>query len=181
MLRDLYDETWKELKCGATEKGHPFRACCLATLENSENIRQRIVNLRKVTSGNTLLFYTDIRSSKIAQIEQNPVASGLFYNSDINLQIFISGKIHLHTDDELWQDHMHKIDGRAINDYNTKSPPGKAIKNPIDVTRTRDINFALLELIPETIEYLKLRAEPNRLRALFTKTTEDWDKTFLIP
>lgn len=181
MLKDLFEETWKELKSGATEKSHPFDVCCLATLENSENTRQRIVKLREVTSANTLLFYTDSRSSKIEQIKQNPTSSGLFYNPAIKLQILVSGKILLHTDDELWQDHRQKIDGRAINDYNTKSPPGKPIKNPVEVTRSRDINFALLELIPDSIEYLKLRAEPNRMRALFTKTADNWDKTFLIP
>jgi pyridoxamine 5'-phosphate oxidase len=105
----------------------------------------------------------------------------LFYNYRIHLQLLIRGIIKVHTNDELWQDHCMKIEGKSINDYNTKYPPGKKINNPLDVKRTKDIHFALLELIPESIEYLKLRDEPNRVRALFTKENDEWNKTFLIP
>lgn len=181
MLRDLFTETWKELECGANEKNHPFRVCTLATFENSEAIKQRMVNLRKITSRRTLLFYSDSRSSKIGQIENNPLGSVVFYNPASQLQIFLRGSISIHTRDEIWQDHMLKIDGRAVNDYNTMSPPGKKIKNPISVRRTENLNFAVLELIPDTIEYLKLRAEPNRLRAVFNKTEDNWEMTFLVP
>lgn len=181
MLNDLLNEIWRELEAGAGNNDHPYRTCSLATLAKSQSVRQRNVNLRELTGRQTLLFYTDARSAKIDQLTNSPFASVLFYNPDTNLQVTISGKVKIHTDDELWQEHKMKIEGRAVNDYNTKSPPGKKIKNPMDVRRTTDINFALLELIPDTIEYLKLRAEPNRLRALFEKDGENWEQTFLIP
>lgn len=181
MLKDLYAETWKELECGAKEKGHPYNYCSLATLEQPEAIKQRMVNLREVTSRRTLLFYTDSRSSKVSQIEKNSGGSALFYDPRVQLQIFVRGKIKVHNRDEIWQDHYLKIDGRSVNDYNTTSPPGKKIKNPISVRRSDELNFLVLELVPETIEYLKLRAEPNRLRAIFTKVGDSWDMTFLVP
>lgn len=181
MLTDLFKETWRELESGATSNDHSFSRCSLGTLESTEKVGQRTVNLREVTKNKTLLFYTDVRSAKVEQLEQRPLASALFYNPIINLQVTISGKVKIHTDDELWQDHRMKIEGRAVNDYNTKSAPGKKIKNPVDVQRTTELNFAVLELIPENIEYLKLRVEPNRLRALFKKNGENWDMTFLVP
>lgn len=181
MLNDLLNEIWRELEAGAKTKDHPFNTCALATLGKTQRVRQRTVNLRELTTRHTLLIYTDARSAKMEHLENNPRASVLFYNPAINLQVTISGKVKIHTDDELWQEHKMKIDGRSVNDYNTKSSPGKKIKNPMDVSRTTDINFALLELVPETIEYLKLRTEPNRLRALFEKDAEGWEKTFLIP
>lgn len=181
MLNDLFTETWKELECGAKEENHPFNICSLATFVTPTQIKQRFVNLRKLTKNNSLLFYTDIRSSKMSQIEANPAASVVFYNYLLHLQIFLRGQIITHTNDKLWEDHRLKIDGRSVNDYNTKYPPGKKIKNPMAVTRTNDLNFAVLELVPEGIEYLKLRAEPNRLRAQFIKKEEEWEKTFLIP
>lgn len=181
MLNDLFKETWKELECAVKENTHPFRVCSLASLESPELIKQRMVILREVTPENNLLFYTDIRSAKIAQLETNSYASVLFYNPKIKLQVFIRGTVTIHTNDELWQDHQLKIEGKSINDYNTQSPPGKRIKNPLKVQRTNQLNFALLELIPQTIEYLKLRSEPNRLRAIFIKTGEQWDKSYLIP
>lgn len=181
MLKDLFTETWKELECGAKEKGHSYNYCSLATFEDPSAIKQRMVNLREITPRRSLLFYTDSRSSKVGQIEKNASGSALFYNPGVQLQIFVRGKIKVHNRDEIWQDHYHKIDGRSVNDYNTISPPGKKIKNPISVRRSDELNFLVLELIPETIEYLKLRAEPNRLRAVFTKVEDNWDMTFLVP
>lgn len=181
MLIDLYQETWKELECGIKVKGHPFKACSLATSDAQIGVRQRIVILREITENKSLLFYTDLRSGKIDQIKKHPESSALFYNPIKKLQIFLHGKIEIHCDDEIWEDHRVKIDGKAINDYNTKYPPGKTIKNPVDVIRTNDLHFAVLELIPDTIEYLKLKAELNRLRAIFKKTEDNWDKTYLVP
>ncbi len=181
MLIDLFNESWKELEAGANSKGHPFKICSLATLENSHSIRQRTVIFRGLTQERNLLFYSDIRSSKIKQLEQFPSASVLFYNEQAKLQLFVRGIIRVHIDDELWQDHKMKIDGRSINDYNTKLPPGKPIKNPIDISRTKDLNFTVLEMIPQNMEYLKLRAEPYNVRASFKKNGIEWEKTYLVP
>lgn len=181
MLIDLFQETWKELECAAKEPMHPFRVCSLATVTNKGVVKQRIVNFRKLTSSKSLLFYTDSRSAKVNQLQNNPSASVLFYNPIINLQIYISGKVTVHTNDTLWEDHRLKIEGKSINDYNTKYPPGKKIKNPVAVKRTKELNFALLELRPEFIEYLKLKIQPNRVRAVFKKNEEEWEKTFLVP
>ena len=181
MLIDLFNETWKELEDGATKYGHPFRTCSLATSGISGGIQQRTVNLRELTKEKTLVFYTDLRSAKIEQIKKNPKVSVLFYNPFIQLQIFLCGIIKIHSEDSLWDDHIVNIEGRSINDYNSLYAPGKPIKNPIEVTRTKDINFAVLELIPDTIEYLKLRDEPNRIRAIFNLKDNVWEKTFLTP
>lgn len=181
MLIDLYKETWKELECATKVKGHPFKYCSLATLDGSSGVRQRTVILRQLTENRTLIFYTDLRSGKIGHLRKTPIASALFYNSITKLQVFIKGEIEIHCDDEIWEDHKLRIEGKAINDYNTLYPPGKPIKNPVDVNRTKNLNFAVLELKPDFIEYLKLKAELNRLRAVFHKKNEDWEKTYLVP
>jgi pyridoxine/pyridoxamine 5'-phosphate oxidase len=181
MLIDLFNETWRELGDGTKKYGHPFRTCSLATAEVSVGIRQRTIIFRELTKKKTLLFYTDLRSTKIEQINKNPDGSVLFYNPSIQLQIFICGKIKIHSEDSLWNDHFMNIEGRSINDYNTQYAPGKPIKNPIAVTRTKDLNFAVLELIPDTIEYLKLREEPSGIRAIFKLQDQEWNKTFLVP
>lgn len=181
MLIDLFQETWKELEAVAKDPKNPFRVCSLATYEEGEGIKQRMVNFRELTSSRSLLFYSDARSAKINHLRKTPEASVLFYNPIIRLQVFIRGKMQIHTHDELWETHRLKIEGRAINDYNTLYAPGKKIKNPVSVTRTTDLNFALLELQPDVVEYLKLREEPNRLRAIFRRNQDEWEKTYLVP
>lgn len=169
------------MQCAAKEPKHPFTVCSLATITKNGDVKQRTVNFRKLTSSRSLLFYTDSRSAKVSHLHNNPSASVLFYNPVIQLQIYISGKVIIHTHNSLWEDHRLKIEGKSINDYNTKSPPGKKIKNPVSVKRTTDLNFALLELRPDFIEYLKLKIDPNRVRAIFKKNEEEWEKTFLVP
>lgn len=181
MLNDLFGETWRELKCGYEDKGHPYKSCCFATLDLSGNIKQRTVILREVTEDKTLLFYTDVRSDKIGHLRKNPVASVLFYNPKNKLQIYLCGNIRIHEDTQIWTEHFLSIEGRSLNDYNTEDAPGKPIKNPIDLRRTKKINFAVIEFIPECIEYLKLRQEPNRIRAYFELRDQEWKKTFLVP
>tara|TARA_R100000935_G_scaffold58144_2_gene94119 strand:+ start:262 stop:813 length:552 start_codon:yes stop_codon:yes gene_type:complete len=181
LIEDLFKETWKELEQAPSTPDHPFSLGCLATNDINGAIKQRLLIFRKLTSQQNLLFYTDSRSTKIDQLHKNAGASVLFYNPVLHLQIFISGTIVIHKQGKLWDDHRGKIEGRSLQDYNTQYAPGKHIKNPLGVKRTEDLNFALLELKPEVIEYLKLRIEPNRLRALFTKKEEGWEKTFLIP
>ena len=181
MIADLFNETWKELEQAPETADHPFQLCSLATKEADGGIKQRMVNFRKLTSQKNLLFYTDSRSGKIDQLYKDPTASVLFYNPILQLQIFIGGSIIVHTQGKLWDDHRLRIEGRSINDYNTQYAPGKIIKNPLEVKRTEELNFALLEFKPEIIEYLKLRLEPNRLRAIFKKTEEGWEKCFMIP
>lgn len=181
MLDDLFNEAWVELNSAASDREHPFRLCSLATCEDSGKIRQRTVALREVTESNSLLFYTDLRSWKIKHLEKSPEGSVLFYDRLTALQVFIQGSFEIHTNSKTWKQHKGKVEEKSIYDYNTKYPPGKVIKNPFNVNRTDDINFAVLELKPNVIEYLKLKPDTNHLRALFKKEEDTWEKCFLVP
>lgn len=181
MLDDLFIEAWEELNSAASDREHPFRLCSLATCEEPGKTRQRTVALREVTESKSLLFYTDIRSWKIKQLENIPQGSVLFYNQKIALQVFIQGNFKIHTNSKIWKQHVGKVEGKSIYDYNTKYPPGKVIKNPFNINRTDDINFAVLELTPNVIEYLKLKPDTNHLRAMFSKEEDNWEKHFLVP
>jgi len=181
MLNDLFQEAWKELKLASSSKEHPFNYFSLATAGKNASVRQRTVILRGVTENKSLLFYTDLRSTKIKQIRSNAKANGLFYNPKTQLQLIIKGTIIIHTDDDAWEEHKDKIDGRAVNNYNTLFPPGKPIKNPLKVERTNKLHFALLEFVPARIEYLKIKEDSNHLRARFRLEEGTWKETFLVP
>ncbi len=181
MLNDLFHEAWAALKIAASGKEHSFNCCSLATMGKNLTIRQRTVILRGITEEKSLLFYTDLRSTKIRQILTNSNANGLFYDPKTQLQLIFKGKIVIHTDDELWEEHRDKIDGKSINNYNSLLPPGKPIKNPFTVERTQRLNFALLEFKPIRMEFLKLKEDSNHLRARFRLDDGIWKQTFLVP
>ncbi|TVZ28027.1 pyridoxine/pyridoxamine 5'-phosphate oxidase [Gillisia sp. Hel_I_86] len=181
MLNDLFQEAWTALKFAASGKEHPFNYCSLATAGKNGTTRQRTVILRGVTEEKSLLFYTDFRSTKIKQLKQNPKANGLFYDPKNQLQLIIKGNILIHTDDDAWEEHKDKIDGKAINYYNTLLPPGKPIKNPFSVERGKKLHFGLLEFKPVRMEFLKIKQDSNHLRARFRLDEGIWKQTFLVP
>lgn len=181
MLNDLFQEAWKSLNTAVSAKEHPFQFCSLATHGKNKNVRQRTLILREVTEEKSLLFYTDLRSNKIKQIKQNPKANGLFYDPKTQLQLVFKGNILVHTDDEIWEGHRDKIDGKSVNNYNTLLAPGKPIKNPLLVERTELLHFGLLEFKPVRLEYLKLRQDSTHLRARFRLDEGIWKQTFLVP
>jgi pyridoxamine 5'-phosphate oxidase len=181
MLNDLFQEAWKALNIAASGKEHPFNTCTLATVGKNAAVRQRTIAFRGITEDKNLLFYTDLRSTKIKQIEHNPKASVLFYDPKTHLQLVFNGDILIHTDDELWEEHKNRIDGKSINNYNSLLAPGSPIKNPFTVERTEDLNFGLLEFKSVRMEYLKFREDSYHLRARFRLDEETWKQTFLVP
>ena len=181
MLNDLYQEAWKALNVAASGKEHPFNFCTLATIGKNASVRQRTIILRGITEEKSLLFYTDLRSTKIKQIKNNSKANTLFYDPRTQLQLIIKGTILVHTNDENWEEHRDKIDGKSVNNYNTLLAPGKPIKNPLRVERTDKLHFGLLEFVPVRMEYLKLKEDSNHLRARFRFVEGVWKQTFLVP
>ncbi|HSM63677.1 MAG TPA: pyridoxamine 5'-phosphate oxidase family protein [Gillisia sp.] len=181
MLNDLFQEAWKALNLAASGKENPFNFCTLATLGKNASVSQRTVILRGITEDKSLLFYTDLRSTKIKQIQRNPKANCLFYDPKNQLQLIFKGEIIIHKDDEIWEEHKDRIDGNSINNYNSLLAPGKPIKNPFTVERTETLNFGLLEFKPVRMEYLKLKEDSNHLRARLLLDKGIWKQTFLVP
>jgi len=181
MINDLFNEALEELQIAVKKADHPFRYCSVASCDTADNLRQRTMVLRELTEDENLLFYTDSRSVKIKHFNQNPNVSVLFYHPQKNLQLILKGKIKIYKNNEDYHNHKSNIEGKAVNNYNTRLAPGKKLNNPFNISRTTDLYFALLELRTESIEFLKIRKDPNHLRALFTKVDGEWEKTFLVP
>ena len=181
MLRDLLNEAWGTLDKALIEKDHEFIHCSLATQHGTTEVQQRIVILRGITSSKNLLFYTDLRANKIKQLKENSKSSALFYDSKNKLQVIFNGLVHIHTNNEEWETNRNKIDGNAINNYNSFLAPGKPIKDPFSIKRTKKIHFGVLEFEPYRMEILKLRQDFNHLRARFRLVDGEWKKTYLVP
>ncbi|MGB8706167.1 MAG: pyridoxamine 5'-phosphate oxidase family protein [Gillisia sp.] len=181
MINDLFKEAITELKSAVKQNDHPFRYCSVASCDSAENLRQRTMILRDITDNEHLLFYTDSRSIKIKHFKVNTHVSVLFYDPKNNLQLVIKGKMKVYKNNEDYHYHKSNIEGKAVNNYNTRLAPGKKLNNPFNISRTTELHFALLELETQSIEFLKIRKDPNHLRALFTRKEKDWEKTFLVP
>lgn len=180
-MPDLLQNARNELVNGTVKKGHPFRYFTLAT-QNGQVPALRTVVLRKVQSNFVLVIYTDSRSRKIVELGLNPIVSVLFYHPVKLLQISISGRAKIILKGTEYEEAWNSIPLKSRKDYTTIQSPSRPIKSPDAVSYDNEVpNFALIKIIPETIEYLQLK-RPNHLRALFTKNEkEEWEGSFLCP
>jgi pyridoxamine 5'-phosphate oxidase len=152
----------------------------LATNENGKP-RQRTVVLRKTLLDLSLVIFTDKRTQKIKDIQNNSEFSALFYDSKKLLQIRVEGKAELITDKEQIATYWHTVQQESKKDYTTSIAPGTPIKNPEEVSYELNENyFCPVKLVPNTIEYLRLN-RPNHLRVLFSRIDADWSGEFLVP
>ena len=160
MKNQLLEEVRQELLNGPSKKRHPFRYFTLATIKNGEP-KQRTVVLRKTLEDLSLVFYTDKRTAKIKDLQNNASFSALFYHPKKLLQIRIEGKAALITDKELIAKYWHTVQSSSRKDYTTDKAPGTPIKNHDNVEYESEENyFCPVKLIPNS------KKLPYKLRIL---------------
>lgn len=171
----------KDFNGALVHKKHPFRYFTLATADEEGAPRLRTVVLRAVDKNLTMTVYTDKRSEKIIHIEENKKVSMLFFDTSRLLQIIVKGTAHKITNDRELHEIWEKIPPKSRKDYTTDPAPGKEIKDPGEVDYiTNDHFFTALRLVPEEIEYLRLK-RPNHIRARFKMENEEWKGVYLVP
>lgn len=175
------EHTWHELNKGITVNSHPFRFCTLATSIDKNELKQRTLVLRSITEDKTLVFYTDFRSDKVAQILRNAAGSLLFYHPQKGLQLSLKGKVTILTNGLVWEKHIKNIDQTAKDDYNTLNAPGTVLENPEKLERNSKLNFCVLEFEISTIDYLQLNRDQDHIRLIFNNTANKWKGNFVVP
>jgi len=178
MLSEIFKDNINEIKFGYLKRKHANKYCSLASVyQNKPQIRT--VVLRDMTEGYNLMFFTDERSDKVKQYQDNPNAEVLFYNPKKLLQIKVGGKIKRLQNQERLNHYKQKIQGASQKDYSTLKKPSTPIKNPDNIDYGDELNFAVLELQTEYIESLQLK-RPNHIRCLFERK-DNWKGQFLVP
>ena len=117
----------------------------------------------------------------MADLQNTPSCSALFYHPKKLLQLRIRGTAEIITDQSQIATYWHTVQEASKKDYTTSSAPGSPIKNPDAVTYMEEENhFCPVKIIPSSMEYLQLK-RPNHLRVLFTRADDDWKGAFLVP
>ncbi len=181
MMDQYLEKAQDELQKGVHKKGHPFRYVTMGTVSLDTKAALRTVVLRQVTDEGYFRIYTDGRSDKIAQINNHPYVTLLWYHPKKLMQISITGKAHIITDSNELQKYWSGVQPSSRKDYTTVKAPGSEISNPDEVSYLDQGNFfTILEIRPETMEYLELK-RPNHIRIAFTKEDDSWEGTFINP
>ncbi|MBY5952063.1 pyridoxamine 5'-phosphate oxidase family protein [Algoriphagus marincola] len=182
---DTLEEIWQavkhELHRGALDAKHPFHWVNLGTVPG-EFPSVRTVVLRIVNEDLNFFVYTDYRSEKCSDLQQNPNASLHFYHPKKQVQVRVKTLAKLHFQDDLAKEIWKAIPAHRRSEYTATQAPGTPISSPQEGWNQGDLEnhfFCVLELEPLEIEVLQLRRE-GHLRLMFSKDM-DWKGAWLVP
>lgn len=177
----FFEELSQEIHNGVNKHGHPFRYITMATVGSNTMPRLCTVVLREVSESLRLTIYTDSRSIKINNLKANNQISLLMYHPKKLLQVKIEGVAELVNNEARLKNTWNNTPPNNKREYITTDCPSSKISNPGDIEYLEDNNFfAMIEIVPKKIEYLKLK-RPNHIRVAFEKEKSGWNSTFLVP
>lgn len=189
------EQVFTLLNAASGERGHAMRLGVFATVDGDGHPRARFVVIRDFDRTRmTVNLLTDVRTPKVEELRANPRAEFVFYDTETAVQLRLSGRVTVHSDDAVADDKWAKTDAAGRFNYLTYAAPGSVVDAP---TSGRDAidgrkptieegeagreNFALLRLEIVEIDWVLLAPSGHR-RAKFTfgddgAETADW----LIP
>lgn len=129
-LAEIEADCWQRMVNGALQSNHPYHHPVVAN-PNTNELSMRTVVLRDASSvAKKLTFYTDIRTGKWLELQQNPAIGWLFYDQEKRIQIRASGKASLHQNDELANDAWRNTKAHSRKNYSCSLSPSAEIIIP---------------------------------------------------
>ena len=180
-LDDIKFAMLNALKRASSDNKSAFRYIIFNTISKGFP-NSRYVVLRKFKIETQELFiYTDFRSTKISEIQENPLVSVLAYDKQKNCQIKLKGEISIHHEDEIALEHWNSLHG-GKESYNTEKKPGAEVNSLKEAHQMKsefdDVYFAVIVLKVSQAEILQLNKE-GHIRALFD--FEEGKSSYLVP
>lgn len=171
-LGQIHAACWQQLDAASRTRGHNLRVLGLATVDASGLPALRSVVLREVdAAARTLMFFTDARSPKVAQIVAQPMAQMLGWCASLSWQLRISARLEVATDGLALSSRWARLKLKpAAQDYLSPLPPGTPLAGPpgpppAPVRESRG-HFAIVTASVLAIDWLELHREGHR-RAQF--------------
>jgi hypothetical protein len=172
---------WHELERAVNERSHgnphPWRVGVLAT-RDGDSVDARSVVLRELdTASRTLLVYTDARSPKAQQIEQDGRGTLVLWSAALGWQVRLRVALTLNTSGLAVLSRWARLKlTPAAHDYLSPVPPGTpldTLPKPAHPKRESREHFAVIAAEVEGIDWLELDARGHR-RAVFDGGTARW-------
>ncbi|HEY9538329.1 MAG TPA: pyridoxamine 5'-phosphate oxidase family protein [Kiloniellaceae bacterium] len=195
-LGAVLGECWHLLCDGAADPQHDFHLAALATQHAGFGCALRTVVLRKVDSeARELWFYTDLRSRKIGEIQDDPRIALLFHSLSDDTQLRVQAEATIHHSDALAEAAWRALKPRQRRDYLVSGPRGlpwawatsglpAAFENrdpSVTESEAGRLNFAVVVCRMRQMDWLFLTPYGHR-RASFAWTAEGRLQTsWLVP
>lgn len=166
---------WHQLDAAAHDREHAWRSPVLATADG-DGADARTVVLREVDAARReLVFYSDARSAKVAQLGARPQASALFWSRPLGWQLRVRLSIELETDGLAVTARWARVKlSPNAGDYLSAIAPGEPLQRsgatPPAAARAA---FAVLTGRVRAIDWLELHPTGHR-RAAFDAQGARW-------
>lgn len=178
---NLLPYTKAEFQLSNTEKGHPFRYFYLSTF--GEFPETRTVVSRGISNELKITFFTDSRTPKVEQIQDNAKVSALFYHPGKQLQIRLYGTASLLTRRDEGYDAYHKqvmSNADWTKDYTSVNVPGAPKKDEGTIIYGNTINLTVVKIQPIKLDIVLLGSKQHHRSKC--KLVEDiWTETVVVP
>lgn len=131
----------------------------LTSINADQKPQARTLILRELDSALKILyFFTDSRSDKVKQWQNNPYSEALAYCDESLLQIRLGGSIEVLEKGDIFDEALSKLKTHQYKDYNGVQPPGSPWRaNNSD--SNKELNFSVIRLKCNQIEVLEIKPE----------------------
>jgi hypothetical protein len=165
---------WQELLFAAQQADHEWRTMALGTVAGDE-AQVRTVVLREVDSAaRELVFFTDARSPKVAQMRQRPNGTLLCWSSRLGWQLRLRVTLDVQTSGLQVSSRWARLKlTPAAQDYLSPLPPGSPVADRFEPERASRSHFAVVVASVLSADWLELHADGHR-RALFGPAGGQW-------
>ena len=181
---------WAMIGRGVADRRSAFHTPVVATVDETGAPSQRVMVLRAADgAARTLRLHTDLRSEKLVHIGEQPRVSIAFYDASAKLQLRLGAHAHIHAQDAIADQAWLNSRPQSRLCYEQAVAPGAPVAAPLPelpanarVALADDgrLNFAVLIMVVEAIEWLYLAIEGHR-RARWVWKDERWQGTWLAP
>jgi pyridoxamine 5'-phosphate oxidase len=172
-LAALHERLWEELDSAVRDKTHAWRTPVLATVGGHAGADARVVVLREVEVTNrSLVFFTDARSPKAAQMTARPAATMVMWSPTLGWQLRLAVSLQIETSGLAVSSRWARLQmSPAAQDYLAPRPPGAAMSTAPE--RESRAHFAVVAAQVQSMDWLALDAAGHR-RAVFDKHGARW-------
>ena len=184
-LDSINSSIWENLVNASVKKNTPFNRPALATI-NKNKIKLRTMILRKVDKEKKkLIFYTDRRSAKVNDIEENSQVTIYFYDDKKKIQLICTGVSKLEYSSQniikIWK----SMPSHSKINYMSSLKPGANLDDKINnILVNQDealFNFSIIYVKIKTIDWLYLSRGRNQ-RAFFKYVKKNsFNAKWLVP
>ena len=167
-------ELWQQLELAARRSEHEWRTMALATVVRGEP-QVRSVLLREVdAAARELVFFTDARAPKVAQLRAMPIGSLLCWSSRLGWQLRLRVQLDVDASGLQASSRWARLKlTPAAQDYLSPLPPGSPIAQHYEPQRATREHFAVVTAKVLSLDWLELHADGHR-RARFGADGAQW-------